>query len=90
MTTITGRFDLTRWDEEVYDDTEGVKLQTVSLAKDFEGGISGTSTGRLIQAFSPDGSAPTSASSGSPPTSTAARARSCCGTPPWAVRPGAR
>lgn len=34
-----------------------MKLQTVSLAKDFEGGISGTSTARLLQAFSPDGSA---------------------------------
>ena len=53
----TGRFDLTRWDEEVYDDTDGVKLQTVSLAKTFEGGICGTSTARLLQAFSPDGSA---------------------------------
>jgi hypothetical protein len=53
----TGRFDLTRWDEEVYDEADGVKLQTVSLAKTFEGGIRGTSTARLLQAFSPDGSA---------------------------------
>jgi hypothetical protein len=55
--TTTGRFDLTRWDEEVYDDTDGVQLQTVSLAKTFDGGIVGTSTARLLQAFSPDGSA---------------------------------
>jgi hypothetical protein len=55
--TTTGRFDLTQWDEEVYDEVDGVKLQTVRLAKDFEGGISGTSTARLLQAFSPDGSA---------------------------------
>jgi Protein of unknown function (DUF3224) len=53
----TGRFDLTRWDEEVYDEADGVKLQTVTLAKAFEGGITGTSTARLLQAFSPDGSA---------------------------------
>ena len=53
----TGRFDLTRWDEEVYDEADGVKLQAVALAKAFEGGITGTSTARLLQAFSPDGSA---------------------------------
>lgn len=57
MTTTTGRFDLTRWDEEVYDDAEGAKLQTVAMAKVFAGGIDGTSTGRLLQAFSADGSA---------------------------------
>ena len=57
MTTTTGRFDLTRWDEEVYDDAEGAKLQRVSLAKAFEGGISGTSEGRLLQAFAREGSA---------------------------------
>ncbi len=46
MATTDGRFDLTRWDEEVYDDAEGAKLQTVLLEKTFEGGTSGTSAGR--------------------------------------------
>ena len=57
MTTTTGRFDLTRWDEEVYDDAEGAKLQSVLMAKTFAGGIDGTSTGRLLQAFAADGAA---------------------------------
>jgi hypothetical protein len=57
MTTTTGRFDLTRWDEEVYDDGEGAKLQAVSMAKAFAGGVDGTSTGRLLQAFAADGAA---------------------------------
>lgn len=58
MTTTTGRFDLTRWDEEVYEEpAEGARFQRVALAKAFEGGISGTSTAQLLQAFSPDGSA---------------------------------
>lgn len=57
MTTTTGRFDLTRWDEDAYDDAEGAKLQGVLMAKTFEGGIAGTSEGRLLQAFSADGSA---------------------------------
>lgn len=57
MTTTTGRFDLTRWDEKVDDDDEGAKLQSVLMAKTFEGGIVGTSEGRLLQAFAGDGSA---------------------------------
>lgn len=57
MTTTTGRFDLTRWDEEVYDDTGGVKLQRVSGAKTFEGGISGISEMQLLMAFAQAGSA---------------------------------
>ena len=46
MATTDGPFDLTRWDEEVYDDAEGAKLQTVLLEKTFEGRTSGTSAGR--------------------------------------------
>jgi len=57
MTTATGRFDLTRWDEETYSDEGGVRLVTASIAKAFEGGISGTSTARLLQAFAKEGSA---------------------------------
>jgi hypothetical protein len=57
MTTVTGRFDLTRWDEETYSDEGGVRLVAVSNAKTFEGGISGTSTARLLQALAKEGSA---------------------------------
>jgi hypothetical protein len=57
MTTTIGRFDLTRWDEEVFDDAEGAKLVAVSMAKRFEGGIDGSSEGRIIQALAQEGSA---------------------------------
>jgi hypothetical protein len=56
-TTVTGRFDLTAWDEETYSDEGGVRLVAVSNAKTFEGGISGTSTTRLLQALAKEGSA---------------------------------
>lgn len=56
-TTVTGRFDLTAWDEEPYSDTGGVRLVAVSNAKTFEGGIAGTSSARLLQAFAQRGSA---------------------------------
>jgi hypothetical protein len=51
MTTTSGRFDLTRWDEETYDDAEGARLVRVSNAKTFEGGITGSSTTELLQAI---------------------------------------
>ncbi|MFC4950413.1 DUF3224 domain-containing protein [Pseudonocardia sp. GCM10023141] len=57
MTTTTGRFDLPRWDEEVYDDAEGAKLVRVSSAKVFEGGITGTSEVQILQAFAQEGAA---------------------------------
>lgn len=57
MTETTGRFDLTRWDEESYDEAEGARLVTVALEKTFEGGITGTSSARLLQAFAPEGAA---------------------------------
>lgn len=50
MTTTDGRFDLTSWDEEVYDDAEGARLVRARNTKAFEGGISGTSTTELLQA----------------------------------------
>ena len=57
MTTTTGRFDLTSWDEEVFDDAEGAKLVRVRNTKAFDGGISGTSAAELLQALTPAGSA---------------------------------
>lgn len=57
MTTTTGRFDLADWEEDVYDDAEGAKLVGVRLTKTFEGGITGTSTARLLQAMAQEGSA---------------------------------
>lgn len=56
MTTTSGRFDLTSWDEEVYDEADGARLVQVSSSKNLEGGIDGTSAVRLLQAIA-DGSA---------------------------------
>jgi hypothetical protein len=57
MTTTTGRFDLTSWDEEVFDDAEGAKLVRARNTKTFEGGLVGTSTAELLQALAQEGSA---------------------------------
>jgi hypothetical protein len=57
MTTISGRFDLTSWEEEVIEDAEGAKLVRVRNAKSFAGGIVGTSAAELLQALAQDGSA---------------------------------
>jgi Protein of unknown function (DUF3224) len=57
MTTTTGRFDLTGWDEEVFDDAEGAKLVRVRNTKAFEGGLSGTRAAEILQALAQDGPA---------------------------------
>ena len=57
MTTATGRFDLTSWDEETYDDAEGATLKRVRNTKSFEGGMTGTSATELLQAGSAGGAA---------------------------------
>ena len=57
MTTTSGRFDLTRWDEDTYADDDTARLVQVELAKTFEGGITGTSTARVLQALTPRGGA---------------------------------
>jgi hypothetical protein len=57
MTTTTGRFDLTSWVEDAYDDADGARLLKVRNTKTFEGGISGTSATELLQAIAGDGGA---------------------------------
>jgi hypothetical protein len=86
MTTISGRFDLTSWDEEVIEDAEGAKLVRVRNTKSFVGGIVGTSAAELLQALAQDGSAAYVGIERSPHRSTAARARSCCAIPRSAAR----
>ncbi|AHH95035.1 DUF3224 domain-containing protein [Kutzneria albida] len=58
MTTVTGTFDITRWDEDTYEEAEGGKLGRVVVGKTFHGGVEGTSTANLLTAVSP---VPTSA-----------------------------
>jgi hypothetical protein len=57
MTTTTGRFDLTSWVEDAYDDADGARLLKVRNTKTFEGGISATSSTELLQAIAGDGGA---------------------------------
>jgi hypothetical protein len=57
MTTTTGRFDITSWDEEVVEDAEGAKLVRARNTKSFEGGITGTSAAELLQALAGGGTA---------------------------------
>jgi Protein of unknown function (DUF3224) len=56
MTTIIGRFDLTHWDEEIFDDAEGAKLVRARVGKRFEGGLTGTSTAEILQAHAQEDS----------------------------------
>ena len=58
MTTVQGTFDITRWDDQVYLDSDGIKLGAVEVTKSFRGGLDGTSTARLLTAGGP---VPTSA-----------------------------
>jgi hypothetical protein len=57
MTTATGRFDLTSWDQETYDEADGATLARVRNTKAFEGGITGTSAAELLMAGATDGTA---------------------------------
>jgi hypothetical protein len=57
MTTATGRFDLTSWDQESYDEADGATLARARNTKAFEGGITGTSAAELLMAGATDGTA---------------------------------
>ncbi|OLT10725.1 hypothetical protein BJF78_05360 [Pseudonocardia sp. CNS-139] len=57
MTTTTGRFDLTSWDEDAIDEQDGAKRVRVRNTKTFEGGLAGSSTAEILQVFAPDGAA---------------------------------
>ncbi len=58
MTTAQGTLDITSWDDQTYLDADGVKLGAIDVGKTFHGGLSGTSTARLLTAGGP---VPTSA-----------------------------
>ncbi len=57
MTTATGRFDLTSWDQETYDESEGATLVRARNTKSFEGAITGTSAAELLMASASGGTA---------------------------------
>jgi hypothetical protein len=57
MTQTFGRFELTRWDEERYHESEGARLVRVQNTKTYRGGVAGTSETELLQALTPGGTA---------------------------------
>lgn len=51
----TATFEITAWDEEIYDQpSEGSKLLRATVHKSFHGGIEGTSVARLLMARAGD------------------------------------
>ncbi len=53
----TGSFDLTSWDEQIYDDHDGTALGRVHNTKTFHGGIDGSSSTELLTAVTEQGPA---------------------------------
>ena len=53
-----GTFEIDSWDEETYDEHEGIKLTRTRMTKTFHGNIQGESTAELLMAYgSEEGSA---------------------------------
>jgi hypothetical protein len=57
MTTATGRFDITSWDQETYDEAEGATLARARNTKAYEGGIAGTGATEMLMAGTTEGAA---------------------------------
>jgi hypothetical protein len=53
----TGTFDIDSWDQQPYDDRDGVQMARTRVAKTFHGEIEGTSTAELLMVGAPNGSA---------------------------------
>ena len=54
-TTVTSTFEVTGWDETVYDEpAEGSKLSRITVTKRFTGPLDATSTAQLLTAVAPD------------------------------------
>ena len=53
----TASFEVTSWDEQPYDERDGVKLSRTRVVKAFRGDIEGESTAELLMAMAGEGSA---------------------------------
>ena len=53
----TASFDITTWDEQPYDERDGVKLSRTRVVKVFRGEIEGESTAELLMALAGEDSA---------------------------------
>ncbi|UJW31016.1 DUF3224 domain-containing protein [Saccharothrix sp. AJ9571] len=55
MKVLAGRFALDLWEEDVYDEQEGIRLLRIRNKKTFEGDLQGTSEANLLQTRTPGG-----------------------------------
>ena len=53
----TASFEITSWDEQPYDERDGVELSRTRVVKAFRGDIEGESTAELLMAMAGEGSA---------------------------------
>ena len=57
MATLNGKFQLTSWDENAYDEHDGRRLTKASVTQRFEGDIAGEGAAEWLMAYQPDGTA---------------------------------
>src|ERR1700759_1596786 len=57
MAAINGRFQVTSWDENAYEEREGRRLTRASVTQHFEGDIAGEGSAQWLMAYQPDGTA---------------------------------
>ncbi|HKO29022.1 MAG TPA: DUF3224 domain-containing protein, partial [Solirubrobacteraceae bacterium] len=57
MATINGSFKVASWDENAYEEREGLRLTRASVTQQFEGDIAGEGSAEWLMAYQPDGTA---------------------------------
>jgi hypothetical protein len=57
MAAINGRFQLTSWDENAYEERDGRRLTRASVTQHFEGDIAGEGSAQWLMAYQADGTA---------------------------------
>jgi Protein of unknown function (DUF3224) len=57
MATLNGGFQVASWDENAYDEREGLRLTRASVAQQFEGDVAGEGTAEWLMAYQPSGTA---------------------------------
>lgn len=57
MAKINGRFQLASWDENPYEEREGVRLTRASVTQRFEGDIAGEGSAQWLMAYQSNGTA---------------------------------
>jgi Protein of unknown function (DUF3224) len=57
MATMNGAFELASWDENAYDEREGLRLTRASVSQQFEGDVAGEGKAEWLMAYQPSGTA---------------------------------